>query len=287
MKNTGSELMSEMVGPAGSIRKDGDFSWGAAADEELWREPEELLSEDCPPASWGTRPTVKARGAINRRSCKRNEGNRIKKTLSASLVRRASRVKREVPTQIPYLPPDRDPGEGQHSQTADGLPKETSRFEAAQNQHIFDLGPICRVGWARDNAVVVDRTLAVDIGLDNQRAGTADDVITASRAVEGRKQPRRSRVTQGNVFCRLCTLRLRKHSDEHGNRPQKQHCTGKASPGLQEERPHCVTPCQGQSREGTLVTAGAFAAHGDPNSQQQVLGLSDGSQRGEDRLILP
>jgi hypothetical protein len=48
MKKTGSELTSEIVGPAGSTKKVGAFScWIVEEDEdELWREPEELLGAD-------------------------------------------------------------------------------------------------------------------------------------------------------------------------------------------------------------------------------------------------
>jgi hypothetical protein len=44
MKNTGSELISEMVGPAGSRRNEGDFSVGSevVAEDELWLAPEAL-----------------------------------------------------------------------------------------------------------------------------------------------------------------------------------------------------------------------------------------------------
>jgi hypothetical protein len=93
---TGSELTSEMVGPAGSTRNDGDFScWTGGPEDELWREPEELSDGRC-----ADNPAARQRTVVRTTNCDGKEVNRIKKTLSASLVRRTGRVKREVPIQV-------------------------------------------------------------------------------------------------------------------------------------------------------------------------------------------
>jgi hypothetical protein len=59
---TGSELIREMVGPAGSTRNEGDLSWTGPVLEELCRELEELLSVAWAPATWGS-PAARQRTA--------------------------------------------------------------------------------------------------------------------------------------------------------------------------------------------------------------------------------
>ena len=100
MKKTGSELTSEIVGPAGSTRKVGAFScWIVEEDEEeFWCEPEELLGEDCVRPGFGESATPKQIRSAAGTEYERRNGNGINESLSASLVRRADRVKREVPT---------------------------------------------------------------------------------------------------------------------------------------------------------------------------------------------
>jgi hypothetical protein len=94
MKKTGSELINEIVGPAGSSRNDGDFSRGrdVDVDDELWL-----------PAGFplGWAKVCLVQGAARQQSATkteekpdRREGNGINKTLSASLVRPRNRVKR-------------------------------------------------------------------------------------------------------------------------------------------------------------------------------------------------
>jgi len=58
MMKTGSELMSDIVGPAGSMRNEGDFSCSTAPEleDELWRE---LPSEDWALAACGKRLELK------------------------------------------------------------------------------------------------------------------------------------------------------------------------------------------------------------------------------------
>ncbi|MGO9937195.1 MAG: hypothetical protein ACLPH3_05945, partial [Terracidiphilus sp.] len=90
MKKTGSELISEIVGPAGSTRKVGAFSrWMAAADEEeLWREPDGAFSDDWVWPHLGNSAAPRQKKTADGTKYVRMNENRIDKTLLACLVRR-------------------------------------------------------------------------------------------------------------------------------------------------------------------------------------------------------
>jgi hypothetical protein len=82
MKKTGSELTSEIVGPAGSTKKVGAFScWIVEEDEdELWREPEELLGADWVRPGFGKSATPRQIRSAAGTEFERRNGNCISET---------------------------------------------------------------------------------------------------------------------------------------------------------------------------------------------------------------
>src|ERR1700722_6777696 len=65
------------------------------------------------------------------------------------------------------LPVNRDAGEGEDGEAADGLTEEAGRFEDAEKEQVFDFGAGLLMGKAPDDGVVVDGARAVDVGFDD------------------------------------------------------------------------------------------------------------------------
>ena len=78
------------------------------------------------------------------------------------------------------LSPDRDARKREHCETPNRLAKEAGRLKPAQHKEILNLGAGRGVCGTRDNSIVVDPALAVDIGLHNDGAGNYTNLIGAA-----------------------------------------------------------------------------------------------------------
>jgi hypothetical protein len=77
------------------------------------------------------------------------------------------------------LPAHGNAGEGEYGQAGNWLAKASSGFKAAPQEHILHLCAGSLVRGTRDDVVVVDLALSVDIGLDHDRVRNITDGIAA------------------------------------------------------------------------------------------------------------
>src|SRR5271155_2429178 len=173
-------------------------------------------------------------------------------------------------------------GEGKHNQSAHRLAKEASRFKDAEEELVFNLRTGADIARARDDCIVVNAPVAIDVSLYHH------GVVAIANGGRSSCRVRVEQMRTGGIPQRLiaCGSRFRRgdRADQQPYGTDQQNGAGQACRRLQQERGDRVLPAHLPPRQILFRRVCLFLRNGYAQPQRHVGGSLRGTKIGKHPL---